>query len=473
MKHPLLRAATVAFLLCTGLRVEAATRTVGPGKTYAKPCAAIAAAQAGDVIEVDAAGSYDGDNCSWSTDNLTVRGVGGRARIDAGKNIANVSAGKGIFVISAPNATIENFELVGAVAGASANGSGIRHQGTNLVVRNCYFHDDEDGILGSPAVDGTGTVLIEATELANNGHGDGLSHNLYLGPYAKFTIHNSYSHGAKVGHLLKSRALENDILYNRLTDEGGTTASYEINLPNAGLSFVIGNLIEQSAASGNPAIIDYASEPAGNNPDLRLFVVNNTIVNDKASGTFVQTTVTVPAVLMNNIFTGGGTITNQGNAVLTTNFTMGDPRLVAPATYDYHLAAGSPCADQGTMPPSVDGHSLVPMREYGHPLTSKVRTSVGTIDIGAYELGNPGGPEGDAGAEGGASSSSSGGTSGSSGGTSGAPGSDGGSGAAPGDDSSSSGCGCHVVATRSSGLAALVGVTLAAAALLTKRRRRP
>ncbi|HEX7600811.1 MAG TPA: hypothetical protein VF316_04360, partial [Polyangiaceae bacterium] len=39
----------------------AATRSVGPGKTYATPCAAIAAAQAGDVIEVDAAGTYAGD----------------------------------------------------------------------------------------------------------------------------------------------------------------------------------------------------------------------------------------------------------------------------------------------------------------------------------------------------------------------------------------------------------------------------
>ena len=171
-----------------GLHADAATRTVGPGKTYAKPCAAIAAAQPGDLTEVDAAGNYAGDNCSWSTDNLTVRGVGGRAKIDAGKNEANISAGKGIFAISAPNATVENFELVGATAGLSANGAGIRHQGTNLTVRDCYFHDNEDGILGSPAVDGTGTVLIEGTELANNGQGDGFSHNMYLGKYAKFII---------------------------------------------------------------------------------------------------------------------------------------------------------------------------------------------------------------------------------------------------------------------------------------------
>lgn len=449
--------AVVASLLVAGA-ARAETRTVGPGKTYAKPCAAIAAAVAGDVIEVDAAGSYDGDHCSWSTDNLTVRGVGGRAKIDAGKSPANVSGGKGIFVITAPNATVESFELAGAAVG-DKNGAGIRHQGTNLTVRNCYFHDNENGVLGSPIPDGTGTVLVEASELANNGAGDGYSHNIYLGKYAKFTLRNSYTHGAKVGHLIKSRALQNEILSNRITDEAGTTASYEINLPNAGLSFIIGNLIEQSAETGNPAIIDYASEPAGNNPDHRLFVVNNTIVNTRGSGTFVQTTVAEPAVLMNNIFAGGGTVSNQGNAVQTTNFT-GDPKLVAPGTFDYHLQAGSPCIDTGTDPGAVDGHSLVPGTEYTHPLGAMVRTSVGRNDIGAYEFGNPGAPA-DAGS--GSSGSGSGGTT--SGGPIATP--DGGAGAAASDDG---GCGCRVHSARMSGVASVAALALGALLLLRRRR---
>ncbi|HZN93259.1 MAG TPA: hypothetical protein VFB81_11175, partial [Myxococcales bacterium] len=37
--------------------------SVGPGELYATPCAAIAAAQDGDVIEVDA-GTYAGDSCT-------------------------------------------------------------------------------------------------------------------------------------------------------------------------------------------------------------------------------------------------------------------------------------------------------------------------------------------------------------------------------------------------------------------------
>ncbi|HEX7602995.1 MAG TPA: right-handed parallel beta-helix repeat-containing protein, partial [Polyangiaceae bacterium] len=206
----------------------AATLTVGPGKTYAKPCAAIAVAKAGDVIEVDAAGSYDGDTCAWSTDNLTVRGVGGRAKID----LTGVPPAqkKGIFTIAAPNATVENFELSNAAISVADgnNGAGIRHQGTNLTVRNCSFHDNQNGILGAPSVDGQGTVVIESSEFANNGAGDGFSHNMYLNHYASFTLRYSYSHGAKVGHLVKTRAYENFIFYNRITDESATTASYEI-----------------------------------------------------------------------------------------------------------------------------------------------------------------------------------------------------------------------------------------------------
>src|SRR5256885_3276169 len=167
---PMLLVPTTAF---------AGTLTVGPGKTYPKPCAAIAAAQPGDVIEVDA-GSYDGDTCAWATDNLTVRGVNGRAKID----LTGVTPAqqKGIFTISAANATVENFELSGAAISQAAgnNGAGIRHQGLNLTVRNCFFHDNQDGILGSPSTAGQGTVLIERSEFAHNGAGDGFSHNMYL-----------------------------------------------------------------------------------------------------------------------------------------------------------------------------------------------------------------------------------------------------------------------------------------------------
>ena len=74
--------------------------------------------------------------------------------------------------------------------------------------------------------------MIEYSEFAYNGTGNGFTHNIYVGG-AKFTLRYSYSHHAYSGQLVKSRALENHITYNRLTTEDGNT-SYEIDLPVEG-----------------------------------------------------------------------------------------------------------------------------------------------------------------------------------------------------------------------------------------------
>ncbi len=478
---------------------RAATLMVGPGQTYAKPCDAIAAAQPGDEIDVDAAGSYDGDTCAWSTDNLTVKGVNGRAKIDD-TGVA-VAQQKGIFVIYAPTATVENFELAGASISAAAgnNGAGIRHQGLNLTVRGCYFHDNQDGILGAPLAngmpaDGMGTVLVESSEFSHNGAGDGFSHNMYLNHYASFTLRFSYSHDGNVGHLVKTRAYVNNILYNRLTDETGGQASYELDIPSAGTSYVIGNILEQAATTQNPAIVSYGEESATLDPDTHLFFVNNTLLNDAGGGTFVVvgSTVTTPAVLVNNVFTGPGTVTTQAAAMQATNFTdaMGSPMFVDAATYDVHLQAGSPCIDKGSDPGMGAGQPLAPGFEYVHPLGGEPRMVVGAaIDIGAYEFGNmpgDGGVVGDAGGGGDAAGGGDAGMPSGDGGVvdSGARG-DGGSGAGDGGggggggggSSSSGGCGCREAraapgAEQGGASLLLVGAAIARSLARQRSRRR-
>lgn len=463
------RAATIGLLfgttlcLCPGL-AQAATLQVGPGKTYAKPCAAIAAAKAGDVIEIEASGTYTGDTCAWTTDNLTVRGVNGRAKIDiTGTTPAQQ---KGLFTIYANNATVENLELSGAAISVAAgnNGAGIRHQGLNLTVRGCYFHDNQNGILGAPSTGGMGQVLIEYSEFAKNGAGDGYSHNMYIGNYAKFTLQHSYSHRGNVGHLVKTRAYASHILYNRITDEPGGTASYEVDIPNAGTAYVIGNLIEQASTTQNPALIAFGEEGVPAGYDNRLFVVGNTLLNTKGSGTFVMNQAQAAGVLTNNIFYGGGTVSSQATAIQTTNFVapaMGDPKFVNLAAFDVHLATGSPCADKGSDPGQGAGMPLVPSFEYVHPQSRVVRLVAGSaLDIGAYELGNTGG----SGTPDGGSDTPDGGSSG--GGGSEPDGSTGGGG------SSAEGCSCNLSARQQvPGPLALFSVLLVTAAPLLRRRR--
>jgi MYXO-CTERM domain-containing protein len=406
----------LATLFVAPSAFAATTLEVGPGKPFAAPCAAVAVAQPGDVITIDAAGTYSGDVCAISTDRITLRGVNGRPKIDAGGQIAQ---SKGTWVVYGNDITIENVELLGAHSanGSSPgdqNGAGIRGQGTNLTVRGCYIHDNDNGILGGGATDAVGDVTLEGNEFANNGFGDGYSHNVYISHVARLVFRFNYSHDVAEGHLLKSRADTNVIAYNRLTGEGGTD-SYEVDLPNGGVAYVIGNVIQQGATSHNPSIVAFAEEGshANGTPD-HLFVVNNTIVNELGKGTFVLVggAVTTPAVIANNIFSGTGTPCSQASAVLTGNFTD-DPAFVSPSTFHYHLLPGSGCIDAGSAPGTGDGFDLTPVFQYVHPASSEARAAVGTLDIGAYEFGNAAGGAGQAGSGGDGGSTQAGGQGGS------------------------------------------------------------
>ncbi|HET7763736.1 MAG TPA: hypothetical protein VFK92_01455 [Burkholderiales bacterium] len=355
---------------------------VGP-LTFAVPSAAIAAAQTGDVIEIDA-GTYVDDTSVWGAGNLTLRGVGGRAHMQSTQLIAN---GKGIWVTS-NNAVVENIEFSGAAVSVSdgENGAGLRVDGNGLVVCNGYFHDNQNGIL-----DGSGVVLVEYSEFDHNGQcppTNSCSHNMYFSQnVTKFTLQYSYSHRAHEGHLVKSRAQENHILYNRIMDETGD-ASYEIDLPQTGLSFIIGNLIQKGTTVGNSGVITFGVENA-NNPVHELYVVNNTIVND--SGSSVQFLslgggFTPTIRLVNNIVVGNGSVPSGAGITSTTNLFSNTPGLVDRINFDYHLISGSPARDAGTDPGGVGGASLVPTSQYVQPTSRENRPVNGAIDIGAYEF---------------------------------------------------------------------------------------
>jgi hypothetical protein len=286
---------------------------------------------------------------------------------------------KAILVIQGNNTVVENIEFSGASV-HDRNGAGIRQEGSNVAVRNCFFHDCEDGILG-----GSGSVLIEYSEFAACGFGDGYSHNMYIAACDSFTLRFCYTHDAAEGHTVKSRAFRNYILYNRIESANSTT-SYEINLPNAGRSFIIGNQIQQGTGTHNSTIIDYGSEGIAGH-DTSLFVINNTLVNDRSSGTFISisNTQTRPEVC-NNLFVGGGAVSNRpldsaGNVITDS------PGFADRANFDYHLTSSSPAVDKGVNPGSIGSYQLAPQFEYVKDAAGRPRSVLGSgLDAGAFEF---------------------------------------------------------------------------------------
>lgn len=353
---------------------------VGPGRTYATPSQAAKAAQDGDTIEIDA-GTYASDWATWNASNLTIRGVGGVAHLQSSGLIAN---GKAIWVVVGQNTTIENIEFSGARV-KDLNGAGIRQEGAGLTLRHCSFHDNENGILAGS--NSSSDIVIEYSEFANNGLGDrGYTHNIYINQIRSFTLRYSYSHHANIGHTVKSRAKTNYILYNRIMDEASGTSSYTIDLPNGGTSYVIGNLLQQGPDTDNPVIVTYGEEGTVN-PDQHLYLVNNTMVNDRPSGgTFVRVVGSVPALVQNNLFVGTGTpYSGPGTGNLISNLAPADAGLVDRAGFDYRLSAGSPAIGAGTSPGAAGGVALTPAYEYAHPTGVQERLAVGALDVGAYE----------------------------------------------------------------------------------------
>lgn len=381
---------TAVALACAALPASAATLPVGPGKTYATPCKAFAAAKTGDVVEITGNTTYKGDVCGIYASNLTIRGVNGRPKIDAaGWN----AMGKGTWVVVGNNVVVENVEMFGAKV-PDQNGAALRLEGTNFTLRSAFLHDNENGILTGANLNSN--IVIEYSEFGHNGYGTGYTHNLYIGNVGSLTFRYNYSHDAHVGHNLKSRARVNTIAYNRFSSlsagQTGSTAagkpSYEIDLPNAGTSYVIGNVIQQPSSNNNPTLLAYGEEGASN-PGHDLYVVNNTFLNDNSSsGTFVKigSGVTKKVLLQNNIFGGTGTLTTQVGAVEKTNYRALAPGFVNRAAWDLRPTANGLVANAGSTPgTSATGVSLKPGAAYRHVASGSTRSIVKTIDIGAYE----------------------------------------------------------------------------------------
>lgn len=346
----------------------AATLRVGPGETITRIAEAARLARDGDTVEI-LSGTYRGDVAVWTQKQLVIRGIGQRPVLIAdGKN----AEGKAIWVIRNGDFRIENIELRGTRA-SDRNGAGIRFERGKLTVRHCAFIDNETGLLTSGSRDAE--LVIENSEFSRNGTGDGKTHNLYVGTIARVSVTGSRFHAVNAGHLIKSRARQNDIRYNFIYDGPEGKGSYEVEFPNGGVATLVGNIIGQGATTQNPVVVSYGAEGKVW-PENSLTLIHNTLINDYFPGAWFLRVHkdrfgTPPQVTaLNNLTVGRGLFSLAASGEFRGNLPALSFMLTAPDILDFSLPGSSPLRFLGfaieKLPPA-----LTPSAEFMLPIGTR------------------------------------------------------------------------------------------------------
>lgn len=347
---------------------EGMTHTLLPGGSLAE---LLKLARDGDTIAI-LPGVHRAQVGVVTQRRLTLRGIGTRPVLEAAGAHAE---GKGMLVVRDGDVTVENLEFRGARV-PDGNGAGIRFEQGRLSLQRCAFLDNQMGLLtgNQPGSE----VVIRDCEfgLAPRG-GNALPHLCYVGRIARLEVSGSRFHAGWDGHLLKSRARESVIESNLLVDGPQGEASYELDLPEGGLAWLVGNVIGQSERTRNNTLVSFGEE-GGSHPEHGLFMAHNTLVNErKGSGTFVRVAAdklgrAVPMRCVNNLLAGRGEMRTPGvDWSGDGNQAIGLEALDAPALLQFRPVPGSPLRGRGVAPGSAGGRSLVPATEFTLPVGTR------------------------------------------------------------------------------------------------------
>lgn len=359
-----------------------ATMVVGPGEPVSSITEAARLARDGEVIDIRP-GTYRGQPAVWTQDRLLIRGTGERPVMLADGRHAE---GKGLWVVRGGEVRIENIEFRGARVPAG-NGAGIRFERGRLSVDGCRFIDNEMGILTANSSEQT--LAVSNSEFADAPrHAGQLHHLLYVGAIGKFVLRGSRFSGGYLGHLVKSRARESHVLYNMLVDSEDGKASYELEFPDGGQVFVIGNAIGQSAGTDNPAIVAYGAENR-RWPENALYLVHNTLANGRHAGDFLRVWserfAGVEVWQINNLLVGDGNFFPPAQGRFEGNQRVSRADLIETGGTPLRLVAQSPLRGSVRPPGRVHGVDLMPTAEFTWPAGSRPLRGGSSLAPGAFQ----------------------------------------------------------------------------------------
>ncbi len=380
MSYRRLIAAGLALSLLTSM-AGGRTIVVGPLEAVRSIKEAARIARDGDTLEI-LPGEYRQQAVVWRQGRLTIRGSGKRPVLIADGDSAE---GKALWVVRNAELLIENLEFRG-VRVAHGNGAGIRFERGHLKVVRCAFFDNETGILTGNDPDAV--LEVEDSEFGSAPkHLGALHHLLYAGTIARLSVTGSRLEQGFLGHLIKSRARESSILYNLLLDGPDGRASYELEFPNGGLAWVIGNVIGQSATTDNADLISYGAE-GQRWPDNALYLAHNTLVNERPGGRFLRFWAErmppgTEVWAINNLLVGHGRFRPQAPGRHDGNRMVGRSVFVYPEGVDFRLP--DPLRGKAAPPGSVRGRSLLPGAEFRRPAGTRPLPAGRPLSAGALQ----------------------------------------------------------------------------------------
>lgn len=368
---------------------RAATLRVGPTRAIRSLGEAAGRARDGDVIEIDP-GEYRAPSAVWTQNDLLIRGPRGAHGTPArAVMIADGASaeGKAIWVVRGGRVRIEDIEFRGARV-ASGNGAAIRFERGELVIERGAFFDNEMGILtaGSEQM----TLTIRDSEFgAAPRHAGLLHHLLYVGAIGRFELVGSRLGNGYRGHLVKSRARENHVRYNLLVDGDEGSASYELEFPDGGLAYVVGNVIGQSRNSDNTAIVAYGAEyPRW--PRNGLYLAHNTLLNPMPSGMPLKTWPShlpdgFELWLINNLVVGYGRLPVPGAGRQAGNRTLAPGELIVDHGLPIRPRPDVAVPGSSVGAGAINGVDLTPAEEFSFPLGRRPRVGGPPASPGAFQ----------------------------------------------------------------------------------------
>ncbi len=250
-------------------------------------------ADTGDTIRI-AAGVYE--------EAAVLRAHGVTILAERGAHMRDKAAEKkAALVIKGNDTTIAGLECSG-IQVPDRNGACIRLEGTNLTLRDVYFHDSESGILG-----GRGRIVIEDSRFERLGANTGRAHGIYVSGDEMIVRNSWVLSGKQQGHHIKSRAARTVVEGSLLASLDGVSSRL-LDVTNGGEVIIRGNILEIGPKSANHQMIGLGYEGLKHKVNTAL-IEGNTIIIDRPGGVLYGGPV--EAEIRGNTIVGGEPI--EGN----------------------------------------------------------------------------------------------------------------------------------------------------------------